>query len=197
MINPFDKADTDDITKQEIANFVFLGSKERFEKVQFSYDDLEPHLLQRYMDYIINSENELRKQAKDFYSLLDVLFDKFLILNNEMFLCDTLSFSTLSSYDQEFLIRLLKKEISLREAIKQFKKRGGVISLLLKNKPIANDLLKKILAYNELNFCDLNKTDDYLMAYLFIDCDALVKVYNNDKLNEHDKLINYKITTEI
>ena len=40
MKSPFD--DTYDITKQEIANFVFWGRKNRFDKLKFSYNDLHP-----------------------------------------------------------------------------------------------------------------------------------------------------------
>ena len=48
MRNPFD--DDDDITKPEIANYVFYGKKTKFEKQQCSYSDLRPHILNKKID---------------------------------------------------------------------------------------------------------------------------------------------------
>lgn len=188
MKSPFD--DTYDITKQEIANFVFLGRKNRFDKLKFSYNDLHPYLLKQYMEYIISREKELRSSIKDVHSLLSTISSKFLILINELFFHEFLAFSQLDVDTKSFLIKLLKKEISLKEALKTFKKNGRIINLLLKNKRISKKFLKDILKYDTLGRCVTNGVDDDFMAGIVIDYIDISLSFNEDEMDKELQLVN-------
>ena len=173
MRNPFDENDT--ATKQELANYVFYGRKNKFDTIRFSYQQIRPHLLKNHIENTLNSADALKRQCGDLHSLLDVLYRKFMVVQREAFGYDYISFS-LRSLDndlQSFLTRLFNKEVSLYEMIRTFKKNNRAVNCLLHNKLLSKGLLRKIITNEPLSyFIEHNDKDK---EFYFLCCAYFIK----------------------
>lgn len=142
MRNPFDSSD--DITKQEISNFVFYGRKNKFDKVDYSYDKLLPHLLNNQMKEILANADELRSNTTNFNSLMNTLYNYFIPIAQQALNYDDINCVEINDEFINFLVRVFKQEVSFKEMLKVFKERNRIICHLLKNRNILREILDKI-----------------------------------------------------
>ena len=167
MRNPFDSSD--DITKQEISNFVFYGRKNKFDNVKYSFNDLLPHLINYKMNEIIAQADTLKKDAKDFHSLMNIICNNFVPINKFAIRHRDIDYIVVSDDFMNFLIRLFNREVSLREMLRVFKKQQGIISFLLKNREIAKDVLKRIVTNEFIDkYISQEKiTSDKIISFIY------------------------------
>ncbi len=149
MRNPFDSSD--DITKQEISNFVFYGRKNKFDKVDYSYDKLLPNLLNYQMKEILANADKLRNDITDFNSLMDTIYNYFIPIAQQTLNYDDINCVEINDEFINFLVRVFKQEVSFKEMLKVFKKRNRIICHLLKNREILREILDKIKKNSVLN----------------------------------------------
>lgn len=167
MRNPFDENDT--ATKQELSNYVFYGRKSKYDDIQFTHQQVFPHLLKNHIENMLNSADSLKRQCRDLHSLLDVLYRKFIIVLRAVFGYDAviLPVQLSDSNLQLFLRRLFKGEISFLEMIRTFKKRNRIISCILHNKSFSRDLLQKIVSNEPLKHFMEHNDDGKELFFLY------------------------------
>ena len=187
MRNPFD--DDDDITKPEIANYVFYGKKTKFEKQQCSYSDLRPHILNQKMKDVIEESSNLRKKVKNFHSLLNVINSDFLPVLKHLMCYGDFGYSFIDDESHNFLIKLFRKEISFKEILKEFKKNNDIINLLLKNHVIFKEIVQNLGANKTIEkYFQDNGINDQSIAVFMRAKDYLDSEYDVPRYSSKDEM---------